>query len=51
MPAHTKLISDIKFEEEYEGRVMITTGYDNKCKIWSSDDWILVRTLTGGHEK
>ena len=50
VPAHTKMISDIKFEDEYEGRVMITTSYDNKCKIWSTGDWILVRTLTG-HEK
>jgi U4/U6 small nuclear ribonucleoprotein PRP4 len=50
VPAHTKLISDIKFETEYEGRIMVTTGYDNKCKIWSTGDWILVRTLVGGHD-
>jgi U4/U6 small nuclear ribonucleoprotein PRP4 len=51
VPAHTKLVSDIKFEEEYEGRVMLTTSYDNKCKIWSTGDWVLVRTLTGHENK
>lgn len=51
VPAHTKLVSDIKFEEQYEGRVMLTTSYDNKCKIWSTGDWVLVRTLTGHENK
>ncbi len=51
VPAHTKLVSDIKFEDEYEGRVMLTTSYDNKCKIWSTGDWVLVRTLTGHENK
>ena len=27
VPAHTKLVSDVKFEEG-DGRVMITTSYD-----------------------
>jgi len=48
VPAHTKLVSDIKFEEEY---VMLTTSYDNKCKIWSTGDWVLIRTLTGHENK
>jgi U4/U6 small nuclear ribonucleoprotein PRP4 len=30
---------------------MITTSYDNKCKIWATGDWILVRTLTGHENK
>jgi U4/U6 small nuclear ribonucleoprotein PRP4 len=51
VPAHTKLVSDIKFEEEHDGRVMFTTSYDNKCKIWTTGDWILVRTLTGHENK
>ena len=51
VPAHTKLVSDIKFEDEYEGRVMITTSYDHKCKIWSTGDWVLIRTLTGHENK
>ena len=29
---------------------MLTTSYDNKCKLWSTGDWVLVRTLTGGHD-
>ena len=51
VPAHTKLVSDVKFEEEFEGRVMLTTSYDNKCKIWSTGDWVLIRTLTGHENK
>ena len=51
MPAHTKLVSDIKFEEQYEGRIMLTTSYDGKCKIWSTGDWVLVRTLAGHENK
>ena len=53
VPAHTKLLSDIKFDEE--GRVMMTSSYDNKCKIWGSTgetgDWILLRTLAGHENK
>ena len=49
VPAHTKLISDIKFEEQ--GRVMLTTSYDNKCKLWACGDWVLIRTLTGHENK
>ena len=52
VPAHTKLVSDIKFEEEHDGRIMLTTSYDNKCKLWSTGgDWILLRTLTGHENK
>ena len=34
IPAHTKLISDIKFEAQ--GKLMVTSSYDNKCKLWSA---------------
>ena len=30
---------------------MLTTSYDNKCKIWSTGDWVLLRTLTGHENK
>jgi len=32
-----------------EGRFIASTSYDNKCKIWATRDWSIVRTLTG-HE-
>lgn len=55
VPAHNKLISDIKFEHEFDGRVMLTSSYDNKVKLWTtgaSGEWgILVRTLTGHENK
>ena len=32
--AHNKLVSDVKFEEQ--GRLMVTSSYDNKIKVWSA---------------
>lgn len=30
---------------------MLTSSYDNKCKIWATGDWVLVRTLSGHENK
>lgn len=59
IPAHTKLISDIKFDES--SRLMFTTSYDCKCKIWgaksflygenTADEWVNLRTLHGHENK
>ena len=49
--AHTKLISDIKFEQEFEGRIMVTSSYDYTAKIWATGDWIPIRTLSGHENK
>jgi len=56
VPAHVKLISDIKFESQ--GRLMVTSSYDHKCKIWSAGNQCLedqgatlLRTLTGHENK
>jgi len=32
--AHNKLVSDVKFEAK--SRVMVTSSYDNKVKLWGS---------------
>jgi len=32
--AHNKLVSDIKFERQ--GRLMVTSSYDHKVKVWGS---------------
>jgi len=48
IPAHNKLISDIQVDKE-EGRFIASTSYDNKCKIWATRDWSIVKTLIG-HE-
>ena len=46
IPAHTKLVSDIRFE----GSLLLTASYDNKVKLWT--EWgVLVRTLTGHENK
>jgi len=59
--AHSKLVSDIKFEQSSLSKLMFTSSYDNKCKIWGSkgiignqnlcDDWVLLRTLSGHENK
>ena len=61
IPAHSKLVSDIKFEQNPQSRLMLTSSYDQKCKIWgtksilqgenSADDWVLLRTLSGHENK
>ena len=51
--AHNKLVSDIKFEAG--GRLMVTSGYDQKVKVWSAchqtQSSVLLRTLTGHENK
>jgi U4/U6 small nuclear ribonucleoprotein PRP4 len=61
IPAHNKLISDIKFENTAQSRLMLTASYDQKCKIWGTksivsgentgDEWVLLRTLSGHENK
>ncbi len=50
LPAHLKLISDVKFQPE-KSRYLLTSSYDNSCKIWSSKDWSLAKTLLGHESK
>jgi len=50
LPAHTKLISDVKFQPG-KGRFVATASYDKTCKIWSSKDWTLSRTLIAHDSK
>ena len=57
--AHTKLVSDIKFD--HSSNLMFTSSYDNKCKICgsksvicginSAEEWIALRTLAGHENK
>ncbi|KAF4654027.1 U4/U6 small nuclear ribonucleoprotein Prp4 [Perkinsus chesapeaki] len=43
LPAHEKLISDIRFAPD--GRLLLTAGYDGVAKLWSTLDWTDVRNL------
>jgi len=53
--AHNKLVSDVKFEAG--SRVMVTSSYDNRVKLWGSGSnfedsgTVLLRTLTGHENK
>ena len=62
LPAHQKLISDIKFEQSTgQGRLMFTTSYDHTLKVFgtkcifqgenTADEWIPVRTMQGHENK
>jgi len=50
LPAHTKLISDVKFQP---GKAMFlaTASYDKTCKIWTAKDWTLARSLAAHDSK
>jgi U4/U6 small nuclear ribonucleoprotein PRP4 len=50
LPAHTKLISDVKFQPG-DARFLATASYDKSCKIWTSKDWTLTRTLVAHDSK
>lgn len=62
VPAHQKMVSDIKFETgTSQGRLMLTTSYDCDLKIYGTkcvmqgentcDDWIPLRTMKGHDNK
>lgn len=50
IPAHVKLISDVKFQPNY-GRFLASSSYDGTVKIWNARDWSLVKTYTGHQSK
>ena len=61
IPAHTKLVSDVRFHcggkatnadgAGINGTFLLTSSYDGTVKVWSADNWILVNTLKGHNEK
>ena len=61
IPAHTKLVSDVRFHSgngvadedgfNTNGSCLATSSYDGTVKIWSADNWILINTLKGHNEK
>eukprot|EP00879_Flechtneria_rotunda_P022554 GHRR01023811.1.p1 GENE.GHRR01023811.1~~GHRR01023811.1.p1 ORF type:complete len:210 (+),score=52.64 GHRR01023811.1:596-1225(+) len=48
IPAHTSLVSTVRWQPE-RGHVLLTAGYDNQAKLWSTRDWRLLKVLSG-HE-
>ncbi|CAK9437576.1 uncharacterized protein LODBEIA_P19540 [Lodderomyces beijingensis] len=56
IPAHTKLVSDVKFfqgegEGEDRGTFLITSSYDGSLNIWSADNWIRVNSMQSYNDK
>lgn len=73
IPAHTKIVSDVRFlgsaeasalavpvtdenEEnptvlDVSGTYLATSSYDGTVKVWSADNWINIRTLSGHTDK
>jgi len=43
--AHTKLVSDLKFQPE-KAKFLATSSFDGNCKIWSTNDWTLRNTIS-----
>ena len=70
IPAHTKLITDVKFyhqgkdviqkqkqqdqilgPEFNNGKFLVSCSYDGDVNIWSSDNWIKIKSLRGHTDK
>lgn len=58
IPAHQNLISDIKYykgeamccgnkdhENSVSGKYLFSSSFDGTCKMWSSDDWRLIKSF------
>jgi hypothetical protein len=43
---HKKLVSNVKFQPT-RGDYLVTSSYDNTCKIWSAHNFKLIKTLAG----
>ncbi|CAI9765646.1 unnamed protein product [Fraxinus pennsylvanica] len=50
IPAHSNLISEVKFEPQ-EGYFLVTSSYDMTAKVWSSRDFKPVKSLSGREAK
>lgn len=46
IPAHKGLVSSVKFAPHH-GKYLVTAGYDNFARIFSTDDFSLLSTLSG----
>lgn len=46
IPSHTNLIADVKYQKD-EGQYLVTASYDNTAKVWSSNTWQPLKTLSG----
>jgi len=44
--AHNKLVSTVKFEPEH-GRYLLTSSFDQVCRIWSTLDYACTKSLAG----
>lgn len=53
VPAHTKMVSDVRFFKgrENSGTFLASSSYDNQVNIYSADNWLKVKTLQGHHDK
>ncbi|RUS13145.1 WD40-repeat-containing domain protein [Jimgerdemannia flammicorona] len=63
IPAHKSLVSDVKFFHQSEGEAaaqghaqpsasglyLVSAGYDGSVRLWSADDWKMLKSLEG-HE-
>jgi U4/U6 small nuclear ribonucleoprotein PRP4 len=49
IPAHSALISHVKFQPSEEGQFLLTASFDSTCRLWSTRDFSPITTLAG-HE-
>lgn len=49
LPAHSSLITQIKFDRRDNGEYLATSSFDGTAKLWSTRDWKMLSTMRG-HE-
>lgn len=50
IPAHSGLVTDIRFAPHH-GKYLVTSGNDNVARVWRSDDFSLLCSLSGHESK
>jgi U4/U6 small nuclear ribonucleoprotein PRP4 len=49
VPAHSNLITQLKFDRYHNGEYLVSSSFDGTAKIWSTRDWKILGSLRG-HE-
>jgi U4/U6 small nuclear ribonucleoprotein PRP4 len=51
IPAHTNLVSNVKFERAQHGEFLLSSSYDGTARLWAAKTWLPLATLQGHDNK
>ncbi|GJD10229.1 U4/U6 small nuclear ribonucleoprotein PRP4-like protein [Galdieria sulphuraria] len=49
IPAHSALVSHVEFHKN--GHFLLSSSFDNSCKLWSTQGWVLIKALIDHEDK